>query len=287
MPGVAAVATADDVPGVNDVGPAFPGDPIFADGLVEYCGQSLFAVAADSIAHARHAAASAVIEYDVLPPVLTVDAALEQQAFVLPSQVMARGDSAAALARSPLRLAGRLDVGGQEHFYLEGQVAMAIPGEDGDMHVLSSTQHPTEVQHLVARALKLADHAVVCENRRMGGAFGGKESQASLIACVAALLAQRTKRPVKLRLDRPLRIFSGPVRCDQRPCDVPRRQLLLPRQRPHRVAPLQDAHRVQHRVSRLWWPAGHDGHRIRHRRDRAPSFARSAARAPTQFLRQE
>lgn len=193
MPGVAVVVTADDVPGVNDVGPAFPGDPIFADGLVEYCGQSLFAVAADSIAHARHAAACAVIEYDVLPPVLTVDAALERQAFVLPSQVM---------ARSPLRLAGRLDVGGQEHFYLEGQVAMAIPGEDGDMHVLSSTQHPTEVQHLVARALKLSDHAVVCETRRMGGAFGGKESQASLIACVAALLAQRAKKPVKLRLDR-------------------------------------------------------------------------------------
>ncbi len=202
MPGVATVATAADIPGVNDVGPAFPGDPIFADGLVEYCGQSVFAVAADSIAHAREAAARAVIEYEVLPPVLTVDAALERQAFVLPTQVMARGDAAGALARSPLRLAGRLDIGGQEHFYLEGQVAMAIPGEDGDMLVMSSTQHPTEVQHLVARALRLSDHSVICETRRMGGAFGGKESQASLIACVAALLAQRTKRPVKLRLDR-------------------------------------------------------------------------------------
>ena len=202
MPGVAAVATAADIPGVNDVGPAFPGDPIFADGLVEYCGQSLFAVAADSIAHAREAAAKAIIEYDVLPSVLTVDAALERQSFVLPTQVMARGDAAAALARAPLRLTGRLDIGGQEHFYLEGQVAMAIPGEDGDMLVLSSTQHPTEVQHLVARALKLSDHSVICETRRMGGAFGGKESQASLIACVAALLAQRTKRPVKLGLDR-------------------------------------------------------------------------------------
>jgi xanthine dehydrogenase large subunit len=202
MPGVATVATAADIPGVNDVGPAFPGDPIFADGLVEYCGQSLFAVAADSIAHAREAAAKAVIEYDVLPPILTVDVALERQSFVLPTQVMARGDAAVALARAPLRLSGRLDIGGQEHFYLEGQVAMAIPGEDGDMLVLSSTQHPTEVQHLVARSLKLSDHSVICETRRMGGAFGGKESQASLIACVAALLAQRTKRPVKLRLDR-------------------------------------------------------------------------------------
>ncbi|HEY1935463.1 MAG TPA: xanthine dehydrogenase molybdopterin binding subunit [Acetobacteraceae bacterium] len=202
MPGVAAVMTAADVPGVNDVGPAFPGDPIFADGLIEYCGQSLFAVAADSIALARRAAMCAVVECETLPPVLTVDAALEHQSFVLPTQVMTRGDAAMALARAPHRLSGRMDIGGQEHFYLEGQVAMAIPGEDGDMHVLSSTQHPTEVQHLVARSLKLSDHSVVCETRRMGGAFGGKESQASQIAVVAALLAQRTKRPVKLRLDR-------------------------------------------------------------------------------------
>jgi len=202
MPGVAAVMTAADVPGVNDVGPALPGDPIFADGLVEYHGQSVFAVAADSIASARRAAAAAVIEYDPLPAILTIDQALTAQAFVLPTQVMARGDAAAALARSPHRLAGRIDVGGQEHFYLEGQVAMAVPGEDGDMLVYSSTQHPTEVQHLVARTLKLSDHSVVTETRRMGGGFGGKESQASLIACIAALLAQRTKRPVKLRLDR-------------------------------------------------------------------------------------
>jgi len=202
MPGVAAVMTAADVPGVNDVGPAFPGDPIFADGIIEYCGQSLFAVAAGSIAQAREAASRAVVECEPLPPILTVDAALEQQSFVLPSQVMTRGDAAAALARAPHRLSGRLDIGGQEHFYLEGQVAMAIPGEDGDMLVLSSTQHPTEVQHLVARALKIADHCVECQTRRMGGAFGGKESQASLIAAAAALLAQRARRPVKLRLDR-------------------------------------------------------------------------------------
>ncbi len=107
------------------------------------------------------------------------------------------------VGRAPRRLTGRIDVGGQEHFYLEGQIGMAIPGEDGDMLVHSSTQHPTEVQHLVARSLKLSDHAVVCETRRMGGAFGGKESQASLIACAAALLAHLLKRPVKLQwLDR-------------------------------------------------------------------------------------
>jgi xanthine dehydrogenase large subunit len=201
-PGVAAVMTAKDIPGVNDVGPAFMGDPIFADGLVEYHGQSIFAVAATSMALAREAASKAVIEYEILKPILTIDEALAAQTFVLPTQVMQRGDADAALAASPLRLAGRIDVGGQEHFYLEGQVAMAIPGEDGDMLVHSSTQHPTEVQHLVARALKLSDHSVVCETRRMGGGFGGKESQASLIAVSAALLAQRTGRPVKHRLDR-------------------------------------------------------------------------------------
>ena len=201
-PGVAAVMTAKDVPGVNDVGPAFLGDPIFADGLVEYHGQSIFGVAASSIALARQAAAKAVIEYEILKPILTIDDALAAQSFVLPTQVMQRGDADTALAGSTLRLAGRIDVGGQEHFYLEGQVAMAIPGEDGDMVVHSSTQHPTEVQHLVARSLQLADHSVVCENRRMGGGFGGKESQASLIAVAAALLAQRTGRPVKHRLDR-------------------------------------------------------------------------------------
>jgi xanthine dehydrogenase large subunit len=202
MPGVAAVMTAADIPGVNDVGPAFLGDPIFADGLVEYHGQSIFAVAAGSIALARQAAAKAIIEYEVLPPILTIDEALAAKTTVLPTQIMRRGDAETALERAPRRLRGRIDVGGQEHFYLEGQVAMAIPGEDGDMLVHSSTQHPTEVQHLVARSLKLSDHAVICETRRMGGAFGGKESQASLVACVAALLAQRTKRPVKLRLDR-------------------------------------------------------------------------------------
>jgi xanthine dehydrogenase large subunit len=201
-PGVAAVLTANDVPGVNDIGHAGEGDPILAPGLVEYCGQAVFAVAAESIALARRAAALASIEYDVLEPVLGVDDALERKLFLLPTQVMRRGDAAAALARAPHRLQGRLRIGGQDHFYLEGQIAMAVPGEDGDMLVTSSTQHPSEVQHMVARALGLPDHAVVCETRRLGGGFGGKESQASLIACIAALLARRTRRPVKLRLDR-------------------------------------------------------------------------------------
>ncbi len=201
-PGVHAVMTARDVPGVNDVGPAMPGDPIFADGLVEYHGQSIFAVAAESLEAARRAAGLVHIAYEPRPAVLTLDAAMAAKLFVLPSKTLRRGDPQAALARAAHRLSGRLEMGGQEHFYLEGQAAMAVPGEDGDIVVHSSTQHPTEVQHLTARALGLADHCVVCQTRRMGGAFGGKESQASLVAVIAALLAQRTGRAVKLVLDR-------------------------------------------------------------------------------------
>ena len=201
-PGVAAVMTARDLPAANDIGPVLPGDPVFADGTVTYCGQSIFAVAADTIDLARRAAGKAVIEYQDLPAILGIDEALQQQAYVLPSQVMRRGNAAAALARARHRLKGRLAIGGQDHFYLEGQVAMAVPREDGDMLVHSSTQHPTEVQHLVAKVLGKPDHAVVTEVRRMGGGFGGKETQAAPIACIAALLAWRTGRPVKLRLDR-------------------------------------------------------------------------------------
>jgi len=201
-PGVAAVMTARDLPAANDIGPVFPGDLVFADGIVEYWGQSLFAVAGTDIDAARRAAAKAVVEYEDLPAILGIDEALARQSFVLPTQVLRRGNSAAALARAPRRLSGRLAMGGQDHFYLEGQVAMALPREDGDMLVYSSTQHPTEVQHLVAKVLGMPDNAVTTEVRRMGGGFGGKETQAAQIACIAALLAWRTRRPVKLRLDR-------------------------------------------------------------------------------------
>jgi len=201
-PGVAAVLTAADLPAGNDIGPVLPGDPVFADGLVEYCGQSLFAVAAETLDQARAAAGLAAVTYQDLPAILTVDQALAAGSFVLPTEVLRRGSSAAALARAPRRLEGRLDIGGQEHFYLEGQVAMAVPREGGDLLVHSSTQHPSEVQHLVAKVLGRPDAAVAVEVRRLGGGFGGKETQAALIACVAALLAARTGRPVKLRLDR-------------------------------------------------------------------------------------
>jgi xanthine dehydrogenase large subunit len=202
-PGVVVVASAEDLSvAANDIGPVLPGDKVFAERVVEYAGQSLFAVAADTLDHAREAAARATVEYEDLPAILTVEAALAQGSFVLPTQVLRRGTSAQALARAPHRLSGRLAMGGQEHFYLEGQVAMAEPREGGTILVHASTQHPSEVQHLVAQVLGVAASAVAVEVRRMGGAFGGKETQAAPVACVAALLAWRSGRPVKLRLDR-------------------------------------------------------------------------------------
>ena len=201
-PGVAAVLTARDLPFANDIGVTGPGDLILADGTVEYCGQSVLLVAAESQELARRAAHQAVIEYQDLPPLVTVEQALAAESFVLPSMVMKRGHPAAALRRAPHKLAGRLSIGGQEHFYLEGQVAMAVPREGGGMLVYSSTQHPTEVQELVARVLGVPQGAVSIEVRRLGGGFGGKETQAAPIACAAAILAFRTGRAVKLRLDR-------------------------------------------------------------------------------------
>ena len=200
-PGVVAVITAADVPGTNDIG-VRGDDPIFADGRVEFLGQSMFAVAATTPGGARRAARKAVVAYEELEPILDVDGALAAQSFVLPPTRLVRGDAAAAIAASPHRLAGRFRIGGQEHFYLEGQVAFAVPREDGDMLVYSSTQHPGEVQMAVAHALGRKAKDVVVQCRRMGGGFGGKESQPALFACIAALLARSTGRAVKLRPDR-------------------------------------------------------------------------------------
>ncbi|MDE1151664.1 MAG: xanthine dehydrogenase molybdopterin binding subunit [Micavibrio sp.] len=200
--GVHAVLTAADIPGVNDAAPVFAGDPIFAETEVLYAGQSVLAVAADTIEIARKAAKLAVVVYEELPAILNVHDAIKAEKFVGDTYVMQQGDSAAALARAKHRLSGDLDIGGQDHFYLEGQIALATPLENNEIHCWSSTQHPSEVQHLIARCLKIPDHLVTVEIRRMGGAFGGKESQASIFACIAALLARASNRPVKLRLDR-------------------------------------------------------------------------------------
>ncbi|MCS6997710.1 MAG: molybdopterin-dependent oxidoreductase, partial [Casimicrobiaceae bacterium] len=153
--GVRAVVAAADIPGANNIGPVIADEPVFAAERVLYHGQPLFAVAADSVREARRAARLARVRYEPLRPVLTVDEALARGDFVLPTLRVSRGDARAALLRAPQRLAGRLRCGGQEHFYLEGQIAVAIPGERGEMLVWSSTQHPSEVQHLVAAALAL------------------------------------------------------------------------------------------------------------------------------------
>lgn len=200
--GVIAVLTASDIPGENDVGPVFPGDPLLADNTIDYAGQALFLVVAETVNQARRAAFLGKLASKPLQPILSIDEAMAKTSFVLPSYEILRGDPEKCLPQSPHRLAGRLRIGGQDHFYLEGQVALAMPGEGGDMSIMSSTQHPSEVQHLVAKTLGLADHAVSVEVRRMGGGFGGKETQAAGIACLAALAAAKTGRAVKLRLDR-------------------------------------------------------------------------------------
>ncbi|MCY7388053.1 MAG: xanthine dehydrogenase molybdopterin binding subunit [Burkholderiales bacterium] len=201
-PGVVAVLTARDIPGRNDCGPIIHDDPILADGVVQYVGQPMFAVIADTVMAARRAARFAKVEYEDLPAVMSPQAAKAQQSFVLPPIHRVRGEPAAALAAAPRRLKGTFSVGGQEQFYLEGQISYAVPKENAGMHVWCSTQHPTEMQHMVAHALNLQSNQVVVEVRRMGGGFGGKESQSALFACVAAIAARQLNRPVKLRLDR-------------------------------------------------------------------------------------
>jgi xanthine dehydrogenase large subunit len=200
--GVVDTCVAAEIPGENNCGPVIADEPIIAAEIAEYAGQALFAVAADTVDHARKAALLARIDYDELEAILDPLTAVEQESFVLPSETLQRGDPAKAIAAAPNTIKRRIDLGGQDQFYLEGHVAMAVPQEDGDMLVYSSTQHPDEVQHLVAHAIGREAKDVVCICRRMGGAFGGKETQAATIACIAAIMAQRTGRACKLRLDR-------------------------------------------------------------------------------------
>jgi xanthine dehydrogenase large subunit len=201
-PGVVAVMTADDIPGENNCGPVVKDDPILAPGLVQYAGQAVFAVAAETVTDARRAAKLALVDYEELEAILDPLQAVARNSFVLPTETIRRGDSRKRIHAAAHKVKGRVRLGGQDQFYLEGQIAMALPREDGDLFVYSSTQHPGEVQHLVAHAIGKSSKDVVVECRRMGGAFGGKESQPALIACIAALMAQKTGRPCKLRLDR-------------------------------------------------------------------------------------
>jgi xanthine dehydrogenase large subunit len=200
--GVYAVIAAGDIPGKNDISPTSGDEPVFAAERVEFHGQPVFAVIAATRDIARRAASLAVIEIDRELPNVTVEQGMEAGESVLPDYAFVGGNPDEAIAVSPNRLSGVLHIGGQEHFYLEGQIALAVPGEDRDMLVYSSTQHPSEVQHTVARALGVADSYVTCQVRRMGGGFGGKETQATQWAVIAALAAHVTRRPCKFRLDR-------------------------------------------------------------------------------------
>ena len=199
---LAGTLHAADIPGTNDCGPIIHDDPILADGLVQYVGQPIFIVVADTHDNARRAARLAQVTYEDLPAIMTPQEARTAQSYVLPPMRLARGDAEQAFARAPKVVKGELYVGGQEQFYLEGQIAYAVPGEDRGMHVYCSTQHPSEMQHVVAHALGLHSHHVTVECRRMGGGFGGKESQSALWASAAAIAAARLRRPVKLRADR-------------------------------------------------------------------------------------
>ncbi len=200
--GVVAVLTHADIPGRNDCSPVHGDDPILAEDVVSYVGQAVFAIVADSMLAARDALVLAQIDYDPLPAVLTIDEAMRARSWLGPSATMESGTPDDALASAPLRLSGRIEIGGQEHFYLEGQAALAIPGEDGDMVLHCSSQHPSEIQHKVASCLGVPNHAVTVETRRMGGAFGGKESQGNLPALLAALAARHCGRPAKTVYDR-------------------------------------------------------------------------------------
>ncbi|MEP7154345.1 MAG: xanthine dehydrogenase molybdopterin binding subunit [Betaproteobacteria bacterium] len=200
--GVVEVILAKDIPGKNNCGPILNDDPILAADLVQYIGQPIFAVIAKSCEAARHAARLAKLQYENLVPALSPLDAKQQDSLVIPPMQRARGNAVDALVRAQHRLNGSFQVGGQEQFYLEGQISYAVPKENDGIHVWCSTQHPSEMQHLVSHALHVSANQVTVEIRRMGGGFGGKESQSALFACVAAVAARRLQRPVKLRLDR-------------------------------------------------------------------------------------
>ena len=203
-PGVVDVLTGHDMPGVNDISPTGRHDePVLTTDTVQFFGQPIFCVIAETREQARRACGLARVEYKEKPAIIDV-AHLDPAAakLVTPPLTLKRGDAADAIAKAPRRLKGRMRLGGQDHFYLEGQIAFAIPGEDHDVTVYSSTQHPSEVQHMVSHVLGVPSHAVTVEIRRMGGGFGGKETQGNQFAALAAVAAKKLNRAVKIRPDR-------------------------------------------------------------------------------------
>ena len=203
-PGVKLVLTGKDMPASNDISPTGRHDePVLADGLVQFYGQPIFAVIAETREQARRACRLAKVEYEELPFFTDVGETDRRNGkMVTPPLKLERGDAEGAIASAPRRISGQMRCGGQDHFYLEGQIALAVPGEDQDVTVYSSTQHPSEVQHMVAHVLGVPSHAVTIEIRRMGGGFGGKETQGNQFAAIAAVAAKKLHRAVKIRPDR-------------------------------------------------------------------------------------
>lgn len=202
MPGIRAVLMAEDVPGLNDVGAVRQDEELLADQLAQFHGHIVALVVGETAHQCRAAAEKVVVEYQVLDPVLTIEDAIAQGSFHSEPNFMRRGDVVAALGTAPHLMEGDFSFGGQEHFYLEMQSAYAEPGEDGTMEVTSSTQHPTEVQQAVAHVLAVPANQVVVKVTRLGGGFGGKETQAATLATLAALAARKTGRPVRMRYNR-------------------------------------------------------------------------------------
>ena len=204
LPGVCAILTAHDIPGENDTGPILHDEPLIPAGVVEFYGQAVAWVVAEDEAAAQAAARHVAVKYEPLPARLSLKQAIADQQFHLPPAQVMRGDADTALASATHRLSGEIDIGGQDHFYLETQASWVQIDAEGIVQVTSSTQHPTETQIIVARVLGIPAHRVVCRCLRMGGGFGGKETQANPYAAIAALAAQITGRPVRIKLSRAL-----------------------------------------------------------------------------------
>ena len=201
-PSVVAVITAEDLPGANNVSPMPVPEPLLAEGTAHFAGQPLFIVAAESHYAARAAARRAEIDYDPLPAIISFDEAIAANSDLDEPMICMRGNPGAAISAAPHVVEGKVEIGGQEHFYLEGQIALALPSESGTMAVQCSSQHPSEIQHHVANAIGVPMSSVKVEVRRMGGAFGGKESQCSPLACACAVSAKLTGKACKMRYDR-------------------------------------------------------------------------------------
>ena len=200
--GVVDIITEKDIEGINDVGPIFKGDKIFTSKNIEYYGQPIFAVIAKTNNLAKKAALKVKIDLKISKPIVSIKEALKKKSFVLKPKHLNRGNIKDGFKKSDNILKGKLYSGGQDHFYLEGQIAMTIPQEDNNFLVYSSTQHPSETQQIIGKVLKQNYNSIHVIVRRIGGGFGGKETQSFLFAAITSIAAKKLSKPVKLRVDR-------------------------------------------------------------------------------------